>query len=86
MTSFLEHVTDDCKSSYQYIKNHIWLGDLVRADIVLFMMLIGYNLISRLVGWYSVGFGRMMLALVLMDSFLFFERVLDYFGGDDENE
>lgn len=84
MTNFFERLTGDCKSSYRYVKNHLWLDDLVRADIVLFVMLMGYNLIGLIFDWYSVGFGRTLLALGLMDIFLLFERGLDYFGGNDE--
>lgn len=83
MTNFLAHLTSNCRASYQYIKRHIWLDNLIRTDIVLLIMLIGYNLTGRLFEWYSIGFGRMMVVVTLMDMFLLFERVLDYFGGNN---
>ncbi|BAP85800.1 hypothetical protein LOOC260_112620 [Paucilactobacillus hokkaidonensis JCM 18461] len=80
MTNLMENLADDCRSLYEYIKNHIWLDDLVRADICLVVLFGLYNLVGWLASWYLVGVGRILLVIVLMDAFLFFERSLDFFG------
>ncbi|KIS02867.1 hypothetical protein [Paucilactobacillus wasatchensis] len=80
MAKLLAHLTRDCEQSYQYVKGHAWLDNLAKADIVLLILLGTYDWLGSALKWYLVGWQRMFFALVLMDAFLLFERVLEYFA------
>ncbi|WP_054725529.1 hypothetical protein [Paucilactobacillus hokkaidonensis] len=84
MTNLMENLADDCRSLYEYIKNHIWLDDLVRADICLVVLFGLYNLVGWLASWYLVGVGRILLVIVLMDAFFIFRTKFRFFWRSKE--